>query len=391
MHRVNSSLENFDSSASTVTLLYDPSLSIDEVPFYLDNTPRPSLFDRLVYWHESLSNAGDQRLKFLPLIGSPIPITVILLVYVFVVKLLGPRLMKDRAAFQLKNTLIVYNGLMVVVSTLQFLRGGIYGWFGSYSWTCQPIDYSNSRDGLGMAYTAYVYYISKIVELLDTVFFVLRKKQSQVTTLHVSHHAGMAFLMYGGVKFWAGGHGSFQGFINSFVHIFMYGYYLLAGLGPQFSHLLWWKKYMTQLQLAQFAVIFLHGCQLFFQPNCNYPRVVLYPYLAVCAYFTVMFINFYRKAYMKRRCLASQQMTRSEESETPDRLLPANEQILEETRSHKIPVVGCSAGKEVQSLAHMIDLRKQSREAFRITRNDDSADDSCEEDLLEELSSKKVL
>lgn len=35
---------------------------------------------------------------------------------------------------------------------------------------------------------AWWYFFSKIVELLDTVFFVLRKKQSQVTFLHVYHH-----------------------------------------------------------------------------------------------------------------------------------------------------------------------------------------------------------
>lgn len=35
------------------------------------------------------------------------------------------------------------------------------------------------------------YYFSKLIEFLDTIFFVLRKKTSQITFLHVYHHASM--------------------------------------------------------------------------------------------------------------------------------------------------------------------------------------------------------
>ena len=209
--------------------------------------------------------------------------------------------MTDRKPFRLHYVLMIYNFAMVVLSITQFIRGGIYGWFGSYSYTCQPVDYSNSWQGLGMAYTAYVYFISKIIELLDTVFFILRKKFDQVTLLHVSHHASLVWFMYWGVKYFAGGHGSFQGFANSFVHIFVYSYYFLSGLGPKVNPYLWWKKYLTQLQIAQFVIIFIHTFQLVFQPSCSYPKWILVPYCGVVVYFLVMFINFYQKAYLKRK------------------------------------------------------------------------------------------
>lgn len=380
---MNSTLSDYASGYVVITS--------DSPDLMIDRHVRPSLWSFLHYWHDSLSSAGDKRLQHLPLLGSPLPITFILTVYILFVKFIGPHLMKNREPFELKTTLLVYNALMVILSTCQFIRGGIYGWFGTYSYTCQPIDYSNSWDGVGMAYTAYIYYLSKIIELLDTVFFVLRKKQSQVTTLHISHHAGMAYLMYWGVKFWPGGHGSFQGFVNSFVHIFMYLYYLLAGMGPKFAQFLWWKQYMTQLQLAQFAVIFIHSFQLFFRPDCNYPRVILYPYLSVCAYFTIMFINFYRKAYIKRTRLHHRQ-------DTPATCLLLNleqrmkENVTQETNETCIP-----DGKEVHSRTDMIDLRSRKQQnalgVCRSTCHDDSDEDSCsEEDIIEEdVSSKKVL
>lgn len=39
----------------------------------------------------------------------------------------------------------------------------------------------------------------------------------------------------------AGGHGTLLGLINSFIHVIMYAYYLLAAMGPQYQKYLWWK------------------------------------------------------------------------------------------------------------------------------------------------------
>ena len=251
-------------------------------------------------WFGQFVPPGDPRLAHLPLMGSPLPVTIVIGFYVYFATSLGPLLMEKRKPFDLRSVLMVYNLFMVLLSTTQFVRSGIYGWFGAYSYTCQPVDYSDSPDGVGMAYTAYIYFLSKIFELLDTVFFVMRKKFNQITVLHVTHHASVAWLMYWGVKYFAGGHGSFQGFANSFVHIFVYSYYLLAALGPRVAPYLWWKKYLTQLQMAQFVIIFAHAIQLLFQPSCQYPRLILLPYCGVAIYLLLMFINFYRKSYLKR-------------------------------------------------------------------------------------------
>jgi elongation of very long chain fatty acids protein 4 len=38
--------------------------------------------------------------------------------------------------------------------------------------------------------------------------------------------------------------------LNSFVHTIMYAYYGLSALGPWVQKYLWWKKYITQMQLV---------------------------------------------------------------------------------------------------------------------------------------------
>lgn len=52
-----------------------------------------------------------------------------------------------------------------------------------------------------------------------------------------------------GVKFMPGGHSSFFGLLNTFVHIIMYTYYMLAAMGPEMQKYLWWKKYLTQVNV----------------------------------------------------------------------------------------------------------------------------------------------
>lgn len=60
----------------------------------------------------------------------------------------------------------------------------------------------------------------------------------------------MAILSWIAVKYVAGGHSAYLGLLNTAVHAVMYTYYLLAALGPQFKKYLWWKKYITQIQIV---------------------------------------------------------------------------------------------------------------------------------------------
>lgn len=50
--------------------------------------------------------------------------------------------------------------------------------------------------------------------------------------------------------FFLGGHGTLLGVINSFIHVIMYVYYMLSAMGPQMQKYLWWKKYLTVMQIV---------------------------------------------------------------------------------------------------------------------------------------------
>lgn len=62
------------------------------------------------------------------------------------------------------------------------------------------------------------------------------------------------------------------GLFNTLIHSIMYSYYALASFGPHMQKYLWWKRYITQLQLLQFLVCGSYGVILFIRQT-GYPSV----------------------------------------------------------------------------------------------------------------------
>ncbi|KAJ3626133.1 hypothetical protein MTP99_016651 [Tenebrio molitor] len=253
--------------------------------------------------HNFFDEHGDPRLAQVPMMSSPISTIAISLAYIYFAKFLGPQLMKNRKPFQLKKVILVYNLLQVLLSTYLFYEMGMSGWFtGEYSLRCQPVDYSNEPSALRMLHAAKWFYIAKFIDFSDTIFFVLRKKFSHVSTLHVIHHSIMPVSIWFGLKLAPGGHGTFFALLNSFVHLVMYSYYFLSVLGPQVQKYLWWKKYLTGLQMLQFLCVIVHAFQLVLI-DCNFPRVFVWVIGLHGVLFFLLFSNFYSETYKKKKQL----------------------------------------------------------------------------------------
>ena len=94
---------------------------------------------------------------------------------------------------------------------------------------------------------------TKIVVFLlsSKLFFVLRKKHNQISLLHLFHHTIMPISCWLYVRFAPLGQLMFSGFINTFVHIIMYFYYMLRAMGPRYAYIIKWKKYVTAIQMVQ--------------------------------------------------------------------------------------------------------------------------------------------
>ncbi|KAH9383216.1 hypothetical protein HPB48_024051 [Haemaphysalis longicornis] len=200
-------------------------------------------------------------------------IALLLLGYLYVVKIAGPRFMKNRKPYEgIKPLIAMYNLAMVLLSAWfasAILSRTYVG--GGYSILCQGIDF-DAKDEKTMTLLSLLwwYYMVRIGDFLDTVFFILRKKDSHVSFLHVVHHALVVFNGWFGLTYGPDGHALVPVIVNACVHVFMYSYYFLSLLGPSVRKYLWWKRYLTQLQLVQFVILFIHAwLPLFF--TCGYP------------------------------------------------------------------------------------------------------------------------
>ncbi|XP_004079097.1 elongation of very long chain fatty acids protein 4-like isoform X1 [Oryzias latipes] len=258
-----------------------------------------TIWQRIQLFYQSVLENGDKRTDEWLLVYSPMPISCVFLCYLIIIWV-GPKLMVNRQPVNLRTVLIVYNFAMVCLSAYMFYEFTASSWLAGYSLLCQPVDYSESPLAMRMARVCWWFYFSKVIELSDTIFFILRKKNSQLTFLHVYHHATMIFNWWAGVKYVAGGQSFLIGLINSFVHVVMYLYYGLAAVGPSMTKYLWWKRCLTSLQLLQFFIVSIHTTYNLLA-DCDFPDSMNSVVLAYCLSLIVLFGNFYYRSYLSKR------------------------------------------------------------------------------------------
>ena len=214
---------------------------------------------------------------FLTCWSAPI-IALYLLMVVF-----SRQLTKLFKPLQLRIVLILHNSICCLMS-LWSLVGFIVG-----LWEVGTM-YSMEHAGGILHRAMLVYWMSKFVELMDTVYMVLRHKHRQMSFLHVWHHSSITLLADYAYHYATWPAVIVVVALNSAVHVFMYGYYGLTAIYP--LHAFTWKRRITQSQMAQFvfAICFaIHG--YFNHGFCIYS--ILYGVVML-----LLFGNFYYRTFI---------------------------------------------------------------------------------------------
>ncbi|KAL1959402.1 hypothetical protein VTO42DRAFT_2205 [Malbranchea cinnamomea] len=232
--------------------------------------------------------------------------TATALISYYVIIFGGRELMRNRPAFKLNGLFMVHNLFLTTVSAIllslfieQLLptvwRHGIFFAICDHrgGWT-KP---------LVLLY--YLNYITKYIELSDTLFLVLKKKP--LTFLHTYHHGATALLCFTQLigltaVSWV------PITLNLLVHVVMYWYYFQSARGIR----IWWKEWITRLQIAQFIIdlgfVYFASYTYFaftyfpYLPNagrCAGEEFAAFSGLIILSSYLVLFISFYLATYKK--------------------------------------------------------------------------------------------
>jgi len=256
---------------------------------------------------------GDPRVGNYHLMRTPWPTIGATMLYYWFVRHLGPRMMRDRKAYEILPLIRIYNLMMAAWNGFGFWTGCHLVNYGLETMGCRPVDpYQRDEKTLSQIYYGWMFFTSRLVEFADTIFFVLRKKDSQVTSFHVFHHSSVPTATWFFLKFAPGGNSGIFPFINTLVHTIMYSYYFMATY-PALRPYLGWKKYLTQMQIFQFFIIIACCMQPLFIPGCKFPRSFLAIMVAFSIIFLFLFVDFYMKAYKKRPKLTEDKQKQAEQ------------------------------------------------------------------------------
>lgn len=222
--------------------------------------------------------------------SGPIFFTIIYLIMVSI----GPKLMEKRDPFKIKPFIFTYN-LYQCILNIWTVAAMVYEVSTNpifpYPWGNVTVPGAAS---FRISFLVWVHYNNKYVELLDTVWMVLRKKNDQISFLHCYHHILLIWSWFLCARVDLAGDSYFGALVNSFIHIIMYGYYTLALCGISCP----WKSWITKCQMAQFCLVLSHSCYVVYHGNA--PLILPLAQAFVMINMLVLFSLFYQKKYTKK-------------------------------------------------------------------------------------------
>lgn len=257
-------------------------------------------------FYQWLNSFADPRVEDWPMMSSPWPTLSVFFIYLIVANY-GLGFMKFRKPLQLRWILVVYNLYIALLNLWIACELCYCSYKLKYRSLCQLVRITNDPYIMRIANGVWWYFASKGFEFADTLFFILRKKDRQLTFLHKYHHSSMFLVWWTAVRFVPGGSALIPIVVNSLVHVLMYAYYGLSAIGPKMQKYLWWKRHLTIIQLIQFFIGVSIGIHLI-TSGCQFTRWMQYVFSGYAFSFIILFGNFYLHEYIKGRSLAKKTM-----------------------------------------------------------------------------------
>ncbi|KAI1304144.1 putative fatty acid elongation protein 3 [Halotydeus destructor] len=217
-------------------------------------------------------------------------------------------IMRNRAPFDLKTPLILWNMALALFSTMGAARvvpEAIALWQreGMRGTMCND----GARYGV-VGYWTVMFMLSKIPEFVDTLFIVLRKKP--LIFLHYYHHVETCWLCFFGYPFYAP-NARWAVLLNYPVHSVMYTYYALRALNIRTPKSL--QMSITILQTLQMFIGVYVTVSTFREP-CDNDFRTIYAGIFTYSVYAFLFSKFFYQSYFGKRTISKSEVNNNERS-----------------------------------------------------------------------------
>lgn len=227
--------------------------------------------------------------------------SILLVIFYLVGIFWGESYMRNKAPWNVRPFLVVWNIFLAVFSLMGAARlwpsfvyiVREYGW---YDTVCiRDHFYTDQVSGFWVL----AFSVSKIVELVDTAFLVVRKKP--VTFLHYFHHATTAFIYW----FFVPDVPSFMRYfacINYTVHAVMYTYFAVTSMNIRFPRPV--AMFITTFQISQMFVnsfvAFCASVAMLRGIRCDVTSLNLLFAISFFPFYIYQFTKFFYGAYLNK-------------------------------------------------------------------------------------------
>jgi elongation of very long chain fatty acids protein 4 len=307
---VDSGLSKIPKIMSQDKICEQPSANIvPSKPLFTASILVPCLFvASFLYWLFQISAEMDLEAQKMSSESRASPIKEVWLiapitasiVYPIVV-LGGKHIMSNYEPFDIQQYMFIYNLYQVLLNiwTVYEMCKEVYTnpWY-SFKYGFLPWGHHSQPgySGYRIQYLVWVHYNNKFVELLDTLWMVLKKNNKQISFLHCYHHMLLIWVWFHCCMVDPGGEAWFGACINSLIHVYMYGYYTLSLLKFPVGFM---KIYMTSCQMLQFVICLIHASYVAYYRYV--PLELAFDQAFVMVNMLGLFGQFFYKSYIKSK------------------------------------------------------------------------------------------
>ncbi|CAM9165048.1 unnamed protein product [Ectocarpus sp. 12 AP-2014] len=248
-----------------------------------------SVGDAVLNWARNGQTSDATKGWFLTDFATALAIVGAYLVMVTV----GPKVMADMSPIDSYPVRFVYNVVQIILCSYMCVEAFMIAYRNGYPvLPCAPFDAENPP----AANLLWLFYVSKVLDFMDTIFIVMKKSWRQLSFLHVYHHCTI-FLFY-----WLNVNAGYDGdvyltiVLNGFIHTVMYTYYFVS----MHTKDIWWKKYLTLMQMIQFVCMTTQALYLLTTGCTSYPPRIVVVYAGYILSLLFLFAQFYVSSYTKK-------------------------------------------------------------------------------------------